>query len=67
MLENLQNAMNAKKVTTRALALLIGTTEKTAKNKIDGITDFTFDEAVAIIENLFPEYDMRYLFAKKAA
>ena len=49
MLENLQNAMAVKKVTIKALALLIGTTDKTAKNKLDGVTDFTFDEACRLL------------------
>lgn len=62
MLSNLRAAMSLKKVSTVALACLIGTTEKTANNKINGITDFTLPEALTIKSNLFPEYDLYYLF-----
>lgn len=66
MLKNLQDAMNAKRISTRTIAQIIETTEKTARNKLDGVTEFTFDEAISIAENLFPEYDLKYLFAKCA-
>lgn len=67
MRENLKKAMTAKGISTKALAQLIGTTEKTAWNKLEGVTDFTLGEAIVIVDNLFPEYDLRYLFAKVAA
>lgn len=63
MLSNLRAAMAVKKITTLALAQLIGTTEKTVNNKLNGITDFTLPEALKIRNNLFPEYDLCYLFA----
>lgn len=62
MLVNLMTAMDVKKISTLTLAKLIGTTEKTAYNKIHGITDFTIPEAVKIKMNMFPEYDLCYLF-----
>lgn len=62
MMKNLQMAMNTKNISARALAQVMGATEKTARNKLEGITEFTFGEALAIAENLFPEYDLRYLF-----
>ena len=64
MLDNLLNAMNSKHISTRAIAELIGTTEKTAYNKTMGVTDFTVPEALLVKDNLFPEYDFCYLFAK---
>jgi 2-methylaconitate cis-trans-isomerase PrpF len=64
MLKNLQAAMNTKNISAKALAQVMGSTEKTARNKLDGITEFTFSEVVAISENLFPEYDLRYLFTQ---
>lgn len=63
MLNNLRAAMAVKKITSLALAALIGTTEKTINNKLNGITDFTLPEALKIKNNLFPEYDLCYLFA----
>ena len=62
MLPHLIAAMDVKNISTLALAQLIGTTEKTAYNKIRGITDFTVPEAVKIKVNMFPEYDLCYLF-----
>ncbi len=65
MLKNLQNVMSIKHISTKTIASLIDTTEKTARNKLDGVTDFTFDEALIIANNLFPEYELRYLFARE--
>lgn len=61
---NLQEAMRRKQITVRTMAALIGTAEKTVRNKINGFTDFTFDEAELLQRELFPEYDIRYLFKK---
>lgn len=63
MLNNLRAAMAFKKISALVLAQLIGTTEKTINNKLNGITDFTLPEALKIRNNLFPEYDLCYLFA----
>ena len=63
MLSNLRAALTMKNVSIVTLARLIGTTEKTVNNKINGITDFTLPEALLIKTNLFPEYDLCYLFA----
>ena len=63
MLMNLRAAMAVKKITTLVIAQLIGTTEKTVNNKLNGTSDFTVPEAILIKENLFPEYDLCYLFA----
>jgi len=65
MLKNLQNVMSIKHISTKTIAALIDTTEKTARNKLDGVTDFTFDEAMIIAKNLFPEYELKYLFARE--
>ena len=39
MLKNLKNALIAKKISVVALAALIGVTEKTANNKLNGETE----------------------------
>ncbi len=62
MMGNLMKAMTAKHISTLALAAVIGSSEKTAYNKINGITEFTLPEAIAVKTELFPEYDMFYLF-----
>ncbi len=65
MLENLKAAMRAKNISAAAIAKLIGTTEKTVNNKLNGITEFTLKEALTIREYLFPEFDLYYLFQTK--
>lgn len=64
MFDNLKYAMNLKKISIHTVARLIGTTEKTVRNKLDGRTEFTLSEILAINENLFPEYELRFLFKK---
>lgn len=66
MLVNLMKAMDGKNISTLTIAQVIGTTEKTAYNKIRGLTDFTMSEAVKIKVNIFPEYDLCYLFEPEA-
>jgi transcriptional regulator with XRE-family HTH domain len=62
MLTNLRTAMKTKNISTLAIAKLIGTTEKTVNNKLNGISEFTLKEVLLIRECLFPEYDIYYLF-----
>ena len=62
MLGNLIAALDHKKISTLAVAQLLGVTEKTAYNKIYGNTDFTLPEALMLKANLLPEYDLYYLF-----
>ena len=40
----------------------IGCSEKTARNKINGETDFTYPEAEKVRNSLFPGMRMEYLF-----
>ena len=42
--------------------LTIGCSEKTARNKINGETDFTYPEAEKVRNDLFPGLRMEYLF-----
>lgn len=65
MLENLKAAMRAKNISAAALARIIGTTEKTVNNKLNGLTEFTLREILLIKQCLFPEYDICYLFQIK--
>lgn len=69
MLGNFRKAMKDKGISAAAIAALIGTTEKTVNNKISEETDFTLPEALCIRDNLFPEYDLCYLYksCKEAA
>lgn len=56
MYENLSRELKRKNVTQATVANLIGCTEKSLRNKLNGITDFTVSEATAIIENILPEF-----------
>lgn len=62
MLNNLKKVLDAKGITVRAYAKVLGVDERTIQNKIRGRTTFTYQEAVATKKELFPEYDLEYLF-----
>ncbi len=63
---NLARELKNKGITYRAVAGLIGCTEKSVQNKMSGVTDFTLSEVLLINENMFPEYELKYLFKKGA-
>lgn len=65
MLKNLKAEMARENVSTCDVAKVIGKTEKTVKNKIDGITDFSFYETLRIRDAFFPKLDTEYLFEDK--
>lgn len=65
MLDNLRMAMRVKNISAATLAKVIGTTEKTVNNKLNGISEFTVSEARLINKEAFPEYDFFYLFASQ--
>ncbi len=64
MFTNLDAELARKNISTKALAKLIGTSEKTANNKRAGRTEFTLSE-IKIIGGLFPNVSLDYLFATK--
>lgn len=61
---NIKNILTNKGISTKAFSEFLGTSEKTAYNKLMGITDFTYPEAVKILEGLLPEYNARFLFSE---
>lgn len=63
MFPNLEAEMARKKISTARLGSVIGCTEKSAKNKLDGITEFKLSEIQAILE-LFSECTVDYLFER---
>lgn len=65
-MRNLISALDKKHLGVKAVAGILGCTEKTAYNKIHGITEFTISEAVEIKIHLLPEYDIQFLFADNA-
>ena len=62
MYGNLCTELKRKNIAQKVVADLIGCTERTVTNKINGSTDFTISEAFAIRKNLLPEFDMDYIF-----
>lgn len=61
MLGNMVFELRRKNITNKAVAELIGSTEKTVVNKLNGSSEFTVSEAMAINVNLLPEFRLSYL------
>lgn len=60
---NVKNVLTSKKISNKAIAALLGVSEKTLANKMTGQTDFTYPEACKIKRELCPEYDFEFLFS----
>ena len=65
VLNNLKKVLDDKGITIRAFAKVLGVDERTIQNKIKGKTPFTYPEAVLSKKELFPEYDLEYLFKEE--
>lgn len=61
MYVNMISELRRKNIANKAVAELIGTSEKTVVNKLNGTSDFTIQEAMTINENLLPEFKLSYL------
>lgn len=61
-MKNLESAMKRFGVSFLDIVDLLGCTERTLKNKMNGVTGFTFDEVKKIRDNLFPGMGIEYLF-----
>lgn len=47
----------------KILAKVLGCTDRTIRNKLNNVTDFTFSEVMKIDEKFFKdEFDLKYLF-----
>ena len=53
-MDNLKAEMQRNGLTVRDIMRTIGCSEKTARNKINGETDFTYPEAEEVRNRLFP-------------
>lgn len=61
MYKNLKEVLTKRDISTKQFGLILGISEKSAYNKLQGITDFTLSEAKKT--NAFlNEYSMEYLF-----
>ncbi len=65
MLKNFNDIRKEKKVSLVDLADLLEVRYQTVADKINGISDFKFGEALLIKNKYFPEYDIEYLFEKE--
>lgn len=61
-MDNLKAEMQRNGLTVRDIMRTIGCSEKTARNKINCETDFTYPEAEEVRNRLFPGMRMEYLF-----
>lgn len=64
ILLNIKNVLTIKGISVKAFSDFLNVSEKTAYNKLMGLTDFTYPEAEKIMEVLLPEYNARYLFSR---
>lgn len=67
MYGNLCIELRKKNIAQKAVSELIGCTERTMTNKLNGTTDFTISEAFLIHKNLLPEFSMDYIFEVTSA
>ena len=63
MLENLIKEMAVAKITNEDLSKAISAHRNTIANKLNGISNFSIDEAFTIQKTFFPNLDIAYLFA----
>ena len=61
MLGNMISELRRKNITNKAVAEVINASEKSVVNKLNGTTEFTISEAMAINVNLLPEFRLSYL------
>ena len=62
MFLNLRTALQSKNISLVAYSRILGLTEKSVQNKMNGTTEFTLSE-IQTTTTLFPEYRLEYLFA----
>lgn len=63
MFENLRNTLKAEGITQKEYGVLLGISEKTVTNKINGETEFTYPEFKKTML-LFKKYNADFLFAE---
>lgn len=65
-MKNIEEIRKSKGVTLVDIADLLQVDYRTVRSKINGVTDFSFGETVAIKKAFFPEYELEYLFSERA-
>lgn len=64
-MKNIEEIRKSKGVTLVDIADLLAVDYRTVRSKINGVTDFSFGETVAIKKAFFPEYELEYLFSER--
>lgn len=59
---NLKAEMSRNGLTVADLASSWSTTERTTRNRLNGYTDITFAQCLALRDSLFPDMTIDYLF-----
>ena len=54
--------LTRKCINAKMFSAFLGVSEKTAWNKMQGFSEFTVFEALKIKKEIFPEYDLDWLF-----
>ncbi len=65
MLKNFNDIRKDKKVSLVDLGDLLEVRYQTVADKINGVSDFKFGEALLIKNTYLPEYDIEFLFEKE--
>lgn len=61
-MRNIEKEMRRYNVTYFDIQEVMNCTEKTVRNKMQGVTDFTYSEVRNIRDKLFPGMSIEYLF-----
>jgi plasmid maintenance system antidote protein VapI len=61
----LKGEMVKKNIQVKKLAMNIGITERSLRNKINGVTEFTLSEAIKIHTHVSPEMILEELFTNE--
>ena len=61
-MRNIKNEMPRFNVTYFDIQRVLDCSEKTVRNKLNGVTDFTYSEVKRLRDELFPGMSIEYLF-----
>lgn len=64
-MRNLLAEMARYGVSNNDIQALLSCTDKTVRNKLNGVTDFSFGEAMKIRDTFFPGMRLEYLFSQE--
>ena len=64
-MRNLSAEMARYGVSNNDIQALLSCTDKTVRNKLNGVTEFSFGEAVKIRDTFFPGIRLEYLFSQE--